>query len=108
MQGPRGRGLCCPCAGITKNFTCARCGTEWALRASLCEWCHLGDTLDGLLDGDVDLSALRARLVEVARPDSIIIWLYQPHAQDLLRGLATATIPLTHAALERRGGQGGC
>jgi len=48
----------------------------------------------------VDLSALRARLVEVARPDSIIIWLYQPHAQDLLRGLAAGTIPLTHVALD--------
>jgi hypothetical protein len=79
LPGADGRGqLCCGCAGITKDYTCARCGTEWALRRGLCEWCHLGDTLDDLLAGDVDLSALRARLVAVARPDSIIIWLYGP------------------------------
>lgn len=95
-----GASVCCPCAGIDQDFTCNRCGTEWFLRGGLCEWCHLGDTLDGLLDGDVDLSAMRTRLVEVARPDSIIIWLYQPYARDLLRGLATGTTPLTHAALD--------
>ena len=97
---PAGGRLCCGCAGITQDYTCARCGTEWALRRELCEWCHLGDVLDGLLDGDVDLSALRARLVGVARPDSIIIWLYGPHARDLLRGLATGAVGLTHAALD--------
>jgi len=53
-----------------------------------------------LLEGDVDLSLLRARLVDVSRPDSVIIWLYQPYTKDLLRGLAAGTIPLTHAALD--------
>ncbi len=92
--------LCCGCAGIDDNYTCSRCGTEWATRRGLCEWCHLGDVLDGLLDGDVDLSGLRARLLSVARPDSIIIWLYKPYARELLRALANGTVPLTHHALD--------
>jgi hypothetical protein len=101
LPGADDRGqLCCGCAGITQDYTCARCGTEWALRRGLCEWCHLGDTLDDLLAGDVDLSALRARLVAVARPDSIIIWLYGAHARGLLHALAGGAIPLTHTALD--------
>lgn len=69
----------------------------------LCEWCQLADLLDDLLSGDVDLRALRARLLDVARPDRLIIWLYAPHARGLLRGLATGTIPLSHAALDEFG-----
>jgi hypothetical protein len=93
--------LCLSCAGIDEDYTCRRCGTEWALVRGLCEWCHLGDVLDALLVGDVDLGPLRARLLEAARPDRIIIWLYGVHARELLRGLATATVPLTHEGLDR-------
>ncbi len=66
----------------------------------ICEWCQLADVLDDLLVGDVNLQALRARLLEAARPDRIIIWLYARHARDLLHGLATGAVPLTHAGLD--------
>jgi hypothetical protein len=95
-----GAGLCVGCAGIDRDYTCSRCGTEWAQVRGLCEWCQLGDVLDRLLNGDVDLSPLRARLLAVARPDSIIIWLYQPQAKRLLQELAIGTVPLTHAGLD--------
>ena len=92
--------LCCPCAGIEENYTCSRCGTEWALRRGLCEWCHLADVLDAVMDGGVDLSALRERLLRAARPDSLIIWLYQSHVQELLHGLGVGEIPLSHEGLD--------
>jgi hypothetical protein len=70
---PAGAPLCCSCAGIDQDYICARCGTEWRLVRGVCEWCRLGDRLDELLEGSVDLSELRARLLAVARPDRIII-----------------------------------
>ena len=97
---PSGGRLCASCAGIKENYTCRRCGTEWALRRGICEWCHLGDVLDGLMDGPVDLSALRAQLLGAARPDSLIIWLYDAPPRELLHGLSAGTIPLTHGALD--------
>jgi integrase len=98
-----GRRMCRRCAGIDEDYTCRRCGTEWQLVNGLCEWCQLGDVLDGLLVGDVDLQALRTRLLEAARPDRIIIWLYAEHARDLLHRLSTGAVPLTHAALDEFG-----
>jgi len=95
-----GRRLCSPCAGIDEDFTCPRCDTEWNLVNGICEWCQLADLLDELLVGDVDLQALRARLLQAARPDRIVIWLYAPHARDLLQGLASGAVPLTHAGLD--------
>jgi hypothetical protein len=92
--------LCRLCAGIDEDFTCQRCGTEWNLVNGICEWCQLADLLDDLVVGDVDLQALRARLLAAARPDRIIIWLYARHARDLLHRLATGAIPLTHAGLD--------
>ncbi len=100
VDGGGGR-LCCECAGIDGDYTCRRCGTEWALRRGLCEWCHLGDTLDTVLDGDVDLSALRERLLSAARPDRILIWLGRPQARQLLEALATGTVALSHPALDQ-------
>ena len=95
-----GRRLCPPCAGIDEDFTCPRCGTEWNLVNGICEWCQLADLLDELLVGDVDLEDLRARLLQAARPDRIVIWLYARHARDLLRGLAAGAVPLTHTGLD--------
>lgn len=65
----RGQRLCPPCAGLDEDYPCARCGTEWKLVNELCEWCRSAELLDDLLSGDVDLRALRARLLDVARPD---------------------------------------
>jgi len=99
VDGTGGR-LCCPCAGIDENYTCSRCGTEWALLNGICEWCHLGDVLDALMVGDVDLSPLRERLLRAPRPDRLIIWLYGTHVKKLLGGLSTGQIPLSHDALD--------
>lgn len=99
MDGAGGR-LCPPCAGIDEDFNCPRCGTEWNLVNGICEWCQLADLLDELLLGDVDLQALRARLLQAARPDRIVIWLYAAHARELLRGLASGAVPLTHTGLD--------
>lgn len=99
VDGNGGR-LCCSCVGITAECTCARCGPEWALRRGPCEWCHLGDVVDRLMDGDVDLSCLRAHLLRAARPDSLIIWLYQSHVQELLHVLSTGAIALSRPGLD--------
>ena len=98
--GHDGAQLCCSCAGIDENYMCSRCGTEWALRRGICEWCHLGDVLDVFMDGEVDLSALRGTLLDTARPQSRIIWLYQSHVQELLHKLSTGVIPLSHEGLD--------
>ena len=102
LPGVDGAGgpLCCSCAGIDENYTCSRCGTERALRRGICEWCHLADVLDALMNGEVDLSALRQRLLDTARPESRIIWLYQSHVQELLHGLSVGVIPLSHEGLD--------
>jgi hypothetical protein len=93
--------VCPPCAGIMEDYTCSRCGTEWALRHGICEWCWLADDLDRLLPGPVDFAPLRRRLLGAARPDSIIIWLYSPTVRELLRGLSVKSIALDHDALDR-------
>jgi hypothetical protein len=99
VDGAGGR-LCCSCAGIDENYTCSRCGTEWALRRGLCEWCHLADVLDTVMVGEVDLSALRERLLRAARPDSLIIWLMRTHVKVLLHELSVGEIPLSHQGLD--------
>jgi hypothetical protein len=95
-----GGALCVDCVGIEPGYFCSRCGTEWELVKGLCEWCQVGDVLDDLLAGDVELSALRARLVAVARPDRTIHWLRGSHQKRLLRQLATCIIPLSHEGLD--------
>jgi len=96
-----GQPTCAPCAGIVnRSFSCTRCTTEWALRCGVCEWCYLADQLDERLTGPVELTALRERWLESQRPDSLIIWLYQPHVRALLAGLAAGTIALSHPALD--------
>ncbi len=98
--GRDGARLCCSCAGIDENYTCRRCGTEWALRRGICEWCHLADVLDVYMDGEIDLSGLRERLLHAARPDRLLIWLRATHVQELLRGLSFGVIPLSHEGLD--------
>jgi hypothetical protein len=89
-----GRPTCCSCAGIRHNYTCSRCGIEWAIRNGICEWCWLADDLDSLLAGPVDLAPLREPRLSAPRPDSIIIWLYSPTVRALLRDLAGGTIAI--------------
>jgi len=100
VDGSTGERLCCDCAGIKNTYTCRRCTTEWTLRRGLCEWCRFGDVLDVIMEGDVDLSALRSRLLGVSRPDSILNWLVRAEVRELLADLSTGTVTLTHAGLD--------
>jgi len=69
----------------------------------LCKWCLLGNSLDVIMAGDVDLSALKARLVGAARPDSIVSWLSDPRVRELLGALASGEIGLSHVELDKFG-----
>lgn len=98
-----GGGLCVNCGLVPIDFHCTRCSREWHQRHGLCEWCYLDDLLGDLLAaGNVDLTPLRRHLVNVDRPDSIIIWLYNDDVQHVLKGLAAGTIALSYDALDRQ------
>ena len=96
------RQLCRPCAGITTDLDCHRCGREGEHhRRGLCTRCTLRDDLNALLlpaDGPATTEA--ARIVDVLatvdRPESIHTWKRNPKVDQLLRGLGDGTIPLTH------------
>lgn len=83
-----------------RSFACSRCGREFALRRGICECCFLADRLDEILVGPVDLSRLRELLLQVDRPDSLIVWLRGEQTRLLLRSLAAGTTSLNHAALD--------
>lgn len=96
-----GQRVCVDCAGITnRSYHCSRCPKEWALRCGVCEYCYLSDRLDGLLADADHLAPLRQRLLQAARPDSIIIWLRGSDARRLVTELAAGTIPLSHDGLD--------
>ncbi|SOD72917.1 hypothetical protein SAMN05892883_2232 [Jatrophihabitans sp. GAS493] len=100
------RQLCRPCAGITTDLDCHRCGSEGEHhRRGLCTRCTLRDDLNALLlpaDGPATTEA--ARIVDVLatvdRPESIYTWKRNPKVDHLLRGLGDGTIPLTHDGFE--------
>lgn len=92
--------ICVDCGGCDKSFVCARCGQEGALSAGTCERCRLGDQLDEMLAGPADLGALREAMINVARPDSVLIWLRKPHVAALLPDLASGRIELSHDGLD--------
>lgn len=107
MPGRRADGTpaCRDCAGITRDFSCARCGSEGRLHAGrLCSRCTLAGQLRVLLDdgsGQVSeaLAPLAAHLTAMPSPRAGCVWLTSPQVQALLTGLATGQIPLTHQAL---------
>lgn len=96
-----GDAVCFDCAGIDKNFCCNTCSREGALSAGVCEHCQLRQQLSALTkDALVDLGALVDQFCSVDRADSVLIWLRQPHAQDLIVSLANGQVELTHAGLD--------
>jgi hypothetical protein len=100
-----GAAICRDCAGITRDFSCARCGEEALLLAGrLCERCTLEQQLMAVLDdgtGQVSppMRALAGTVLSTVRPKSGLQWLRNPRVPGLLSGLATGAIPLTHEAL---------
>jgi hypothetical protein len=107
LPGRRGDGAatCRDCAGITRDFTCARCGREALLLGGrLCERCTLEEQLAAILDdgtGQVSppMRSLLDTVLSTVRPKSGLQWLRDPRVPGLLAGLATGAVPLTHEAL---------
>jgi len=101
-----GAAICPDCAGFTMSYACSRCGREAKLHGGRrCTRCTLADRLGELLDdgtGRVQprLAPLAEHLLGMDNPLSGLAWLsYGRHpAADLLRGLGSGEIPLTHDA----------
>jgi len=107
-RNPDGEAICTDCAGITRDFHCARCRKEgylWAGR--ICTRCVLHDQLTALLDDGTgrtrpELVPLLESLHAMPQPDRGLMWLRNnPHLPGYLRGLARGDIPLSHAALHQ-------
>lgn len=98
--------ICVTCAGIDRDFHCARCSTEAAIfRAGLCERCALADDLEELLrapddHAHPDLTPLRHHLLAADRPTSVLTWLRSNKVVDLLSGIADGRISTDHEALD--------
>lgn len=102
-----GTSICRDCAGITRDFACARCGVEgYLLKGRLCARCTLADKLTSLLDDGTgrvrtELVPLMEGVLATDRPTSTLTWFANPQVRALLAGLARGTIPITHEALGR-------
>ena len=104
--------ICRDCAGITRDFSCLRCGTETGMAPGsrrglrrLCERCAVAWTAARLLDDGTGVVApplkpLADALAASASPAATLDWVRKPHIQELLTHLAAGTLPLTHEALD--------
>ncbi|MFD1145651.1 hypothetical protein [Saccharothrix hoggarensis] len=104
-----GAAVCTRCAGFRPSYACSRCGGESQLHAGrLCTRCTLSDRLAVLLDDGTgrvrpELEPLHRMLTSMDNPRTGLSWLdgRPPNAgaaANLLRGLGTGKIPLTHEA----------
>ncbi|WP_239382054.1 MULTISPECIES: site-specific integrase [unclassified Frankia] len=96
--------LCVDCAGIPGNFTCVECGMQGRRWQQRCARCTLTTRLRCLLDDGTgtirtELIPLFDGLRQMERPASGLNWLGPPYVGQMLRGLATGEIPLTHEGL---------
>jgi hypothetical protein len=104
--------ICRDCAGITRDFSCLRCGTESGMApggrrglSRLCDRCAVTWTAARLLDDGTGaiaepLKPLAGALAGSASPAAALEWLRKPHIRDLLTHLASGKVPLTHEALD--------
>ena len=102
------RPVCLNCAAIPGNYTCTTCGVEGEIfRKGQCARCAVRDDLTALMVRDAVDPAAMSTIVEILsgvdRPDSIYTWKRSPHVHDLLTGLASGQIPLTHDGLDSLG-----
>ncbi|WP_129336968.1 site-specific integrase [Cellulomonas endophytica] len=101
-----GRATCRACSGITLNVDCVGCGREAELHSrERCWACVLNDQVRDLLTGPAGrvpeaLEQLARALGGMPRANSGVTWLRSVRVQQLLRGMAAGTIPLTHEALD--------
>lgn len=102
------RPVCLVCAGITNDYRCRTCGFDGEIyRAGECVRCVLRDELCRiLLHHPADVAAMQ-KLVEVLcgvdRPESIMTWKRNLKVLQLLDGLSSGSIPLTHEGLDGTG-----
>jgi len=102
------RPVCLTCAGITGNFTCKTCRQEGEIyRRGECARCALRDDLCTiLLHHPADPAAMQT-LIEVLcavdRPESILTWKRNVQVLELLGGITSGAIPLTHDGLTAAG-----
>lgn len=97
--------ICRDCAGITTKMTCDDCGTEAErFRAGHCIRCVIRLDLETLLQPhnppDLRLKRLIQVLSEAQRPESIYTWMRGAKAKELLTGLGTRDVGLSHEALD--------
>jgi hypothetical protein len=100
--------ICLSCAGIRGDFTCQECGAEGDFyRRRTCARCSLRQDLTKLMiDGARSPQAMTPiveALCDVDRPASILSWKRSPRVHELLTGLASGDIPLTHQGLDEAG-----
>jgi hypothetical protein len=101
--------VCLLCAGIESNYTCSTCGTEGEIfRKGQCARCVVRHDLTVLMVHDAAdpaaMSTIVGILCDVDRPESIYTWKRSPKIQELLTGLSSGQIPLTHDGLDNLGG----
>ena len=103
-----GTATCGECAGITRKFTCRYCGYEgqWCT-ARKCLRCRLRPKVEALLDDGTGKT--RARLRPLAdyictqmNPERALEWVASPASRDLLAGLASGQVAVSHEALSAR------
>jgi integrase len=100
--------ICRDCAGITRYFCCLHCGTETGMagrRHRLCGRCGVRWQTARLLDDGTgtiraQLQPLADALTTAPNPAATVLWLEEPHIQQLLTSLASGELPLTHQALD--------
>ncbi|GLP81016.1 hypothetical protein [Mycobacterium antarcticum] len=100
--------VCLTCASIPGDFTCTTCHREGEIyRSGECARCALRDDLCTiLLHHPADLTAMQT-LIEVLcgvdRPESILTWKRNIQVLQLLGGITSSAIPLTHDGLTAAG-----
>jgi hypothetical protein len=107
-----GAPICRDCAGITRDFSCLRCGTETGMAPAarqplrrLCDPCAVTWTAARLLDDGTGavaapLKPLAGAPAAVPSPAAVLEWLDQPHIRNLLMALAAGQLALTNEALD--------
>jgi DNA-directed RNA polymerase specialized sigma24 family protein len=98
------RSVCLTCAGIPNDYTCRTCGHEGEIyRRGECARCALRDDLCTiLLHHPADPAAMETLLevlCGVERPESILTWKRNIQVLELLGGITSGAIPLTHYGL---------
>jgi hypothetical protein len=106
--GSLGAPLCATCTRPEPSFwrLCPTCGQNRQLRSGPCTKCVVRQRIRTLLADESgairsELHALYDNLANYERPTTVLRWLDQSRAPDILRELSAGTRPLTHAALDQ-------